>query len=1711
MPVGALLTTQGVAGTVPGDPVTRWSNGYARQFELVVPAAISGAVGPYEILVSESAPELKPAPGAGASSGARPFGAAAPWNVPVAALRLDPDGDRLCSVLYNSGSTVVGKINLTFSRYTYAIYETDGSRGKPAANRTIEVSFTEHGHLDFGNVPEGTLVPWNDDWIPAFSFWTGSNNDDNWLLSVNPTTGVEIDLWQGRIDVNGKLQVGSANIVAGDFRTKTLPVPSDKGTRGSGIQNYAMVVRPFEVAQGRIDHALCMSTRAAGPTFVFPGQKSDGQFPNGIPEGQRFFLRVSDAEIDAHLATLPAGLGTTGKASLRVIFVAMREYGWFVTDRAGAAAGLQFEDYNSADWASLGLQAQTLSLSGTNKLYPDTALDGLITLDRLRSVAPGPYAVQDGQLAAFFDNQPGDVRFELPDGTKLPHVPLSYDPSGRIAAVVRHPGLSGSVDNRVLMYAGNDKIAASEADRPGTFADAAAVYQPPSLADFSGNGRDLSKVGTTAVETANALSFGQVLRLSGAGSYQAASAAWLNGLNAYSLMVIAKADAGSVGTDKGLLSAGGIISAGIDDLSIPLLLRFDAAGHPISTPPANVLAYVETFTDPTAAGEQGRGRMEGDAGFQDTAWHVYGIMRPTDGADTLGIDGTVYAPPRYQTGAGRLGPITLGATPKLRLGAATYDSETGGWVGLLAYYRFGKGNVTPGWFSAFSLNYTNPRAFYGFSVARSVTGNRGPVATPKLAVTAASTAVTVNLLTGCTSPTGLALSLVSVGLPSGGTRTTAGSSVTYTPAAGTKADEMSFTIADSNGQQAFAKLRVVVGTAPLVASADSATCPFNGSVLIDVLANDSGPGTLSIQSFAQPAHGVVTANSGKLSYAAASGYSGADSFTYVLASSSGGTATATVSVTVGSAPAASVGDDNFVIGSAATVLDVLANDSANMTVDAIVGAPVTGTASITGAGASITYTPAAGDTGPDSLVYRARNLLSGVSALAFCSVDIPSGGDHMSGFWSDPNLIKTGGGAKTARSPTSNTPAAFNTLVGQFKSGTYSSATDYILVTGTITGNVTIDAAGTSTHPLVVMATAPSDKMSFGSRAGFRNGTVFVKGQWVWLYQLKCLQTDNTVRTEVVRIQASNCFVTRCQIDASCGIRCTRGESSTFYCIGYNRFTGDTNPDDVGDTNQAQMYMYCSGSGALPDNGHIYFNIFTQDTDINQIVPRPSNPKQNISYENHAVYSGNGLANPSGDRFTPYDVNLPNVVAEYNYFTTRRTRACYMKHAFTFRYNHVKSVSAFNTENVSGRGKVLHMGSYRGEDALYGVVACNRVEGGENIGVQSWYHEILYNILTDGCDINLFVHSDKSSVNKTLLGAKGARVIGNQSGSPTGGTIAIGYSRDDPGYVIQEDLGDLLLEGNQGPFVDDNGATISFGASGHPTGTHPNIDASTITKRDSITYTPRDGTNYSISKVPTLNSGGSVVNASTAGPRGLGATWGGGGGGKVPGAAVSFRTDSSYLADLAVQTPAGSGASATQASDYVQLTGGTTYGDANQRVAIVGRTQVGPGFRVTLDYMPLETNVGTGGVFNTIYLVRGNSPTTNLKDLAATFAPNDASYDGVAKGIRFTWDTQQPGGTGNDQIGAKALKGDGTLPDLSGSRSVTGIAFPRNQWSRLAFTVLDDTCIAAAILAGGTVKQQLMTDANLTSLYSAQTALNVIITASAQRSCRIRNIVVTPI
>jgi hypothetical protein len=188
-----------------------------------------------------------------------------------------------------------------------------------------------------------------------------------------------------------------------------------------------------------------------------------------------------------------------------------------------------------------------------------------------------------------------------------------------------------------------------------------------------------------------------------------------------------------------------------------------------------------------------------------------------------------------------------------------------------------------------------------------VVGGAAPNVVADTATTTQGKAVTINVLGNDSAANGGTLTITAVGKPQFGAATTDGKSVTYTPSANfTGTDTFSYVVSDGKGGTGAGSVTVAVNgpggpnQAPTAANDSVGTTPGT-AVTINVLVNDSDPNgdALLITIDSPPQHGTAVVQNGQIVYTPAAGYTGVDSFTYIISDGNGATATATVMVTVG--------------------------------------------------------------------------------------------------------------------------------------------------------------------------------------------------------------------------------------------------------------------------------------------------------------------------------------------------------------------------------------------------------------------------------------------------------------------------------------------------------------------------------------------------------------------------------------------------------------------------------------------------------------------------------------------------------------------------------------------------------------------------------------------------------------------------------------------
>ncbi len=268
--------------------------------------------------------------------------------------------------------------------------------------------------------------------------------------------------------------------------------------------------------------------------------------------------------------------------------------------------------------------------------------------------------------------------------------------------------------------------------------------------------------------------------------------------------------------------------------------------------------------------------------------------------------------------------------------------------------------------------------------------NGAPVTTPDTATTEEDTAVTIaDPSANDTDPDGDPVTVDSIGTPTNGTATlNPDGTVTYTPDTGfTGTDTIPYVATDGEDTTPGEIIVTVTpesdDTAP-VAVDDAATTPEDTPVTIAVLDNDSDPEgeDIFVTSVDDPANGTaIVGAGGVIEYTPDAGFTGTDTFNYVLGDDEGLSDIATVTVTVtpegdgNGAPVTTPDTATTEEDTAVTIADPAANDTDPdgdpVTVDSI-GTPTNGTATLNPDG-TVTYTPDTGFTGTDTIPYIATD------------------------------------------------------------------------------------------------------------------------------------------------------------------------------------------------------------------------------------------------------------------------------------------------------------------------------------------------------------------------------------------------------------------------------------------------------------------------------------------------------------------------------------------------------------------------------------------------------------------------------------------------------------------------------------------------------------------------------------------------------------------
>ncbi len=287
-------------------------------------------------------------PAAAAIEQQRPYTSSSAWNTPIpASAPRDPNSNSMIATIRLANN---GVITSDPNQYSYPVYFADASTPRwnvPCTSYQCTVVSTT------GVTRVSTLqnVP-----IPANA--QPSTGTDGQIIIIDKSNGTEYDLWQVERTSTGGWSVSNGSV----YNIAWNGMPTSYGSRGAGVPYYAGLIRPWEIDQGRIDHAIAFAypTPARG-RCVFPASKTDGQsdMAYAIPEGARLQLdpTLTEADFDR------MGLNRTGK----IIARALQKYGMILIDISSRpkilVENLEDNPYSTRQWtdADLNLTSSTIS------------------------------------------------------------------------------------------------------------------------------------------------------------------------------------------------------------------------------------------------------------------------------------------------------------------------------------------------------------------------------------------------------------------------------------------------------------------------------------------------------------------------------------------------------------------------------------------------------------------------------------------------------------------------------------------------------------------------------------------------------------------------------------------------------------------------------------------------------------------------------------------------------------------------------------------------------------------------------------------------------------------------------------------------------------------------------------------------------------------------------------------------------------------------------------------------------------------------------------------------------------------------------------------------------------------------------------------------------------------------------------------------------
>jgi len=273
----------------------------------------------------------RPAPTATRALGiTRLYAASSFWNQPIGpAPAVDPNSASMVQAALNGSAASANFANdAAWGRALVYSHNTDPL--STVGCTLYDCASTVRFHIPPGAAPEA--------------------GSDQHLVVINQDSGQELDMWLAS-NANGAWSAGSRYLTdasASGWGAMCAPGHHCGGAVASGFAAFGGVVRPEEIRQGHIDHALFITVPLArAGVIACPATNTDGQSSaaGAIPEGARVQLDPG-FNIDAQPWTRWE----------KVVAHALQTYGAYVGDTGGSLALFGQGNQNGGLlWSSIGV------------------------------------------------------------------------------------------------------------------------------------------------------------------------------------------------------------------------------------------------------------------------------------------------------------------------------------------------------------------------------------------------------------------------------------------------------------------------------------------------------------------------------------------------------------------------------------------------------------------------------------------------------------------------------------------------------------------------------------------------------------------------------------------------------------------------------------------------------------------------------------------------------------------------------------------------------------------------------------------------------------------------------------------------------------------------------------------------------------------------------------------------------------------------------------------------------------------------------------------------------------------------------------------------------------------------------------------------------------------------------------------------------------